>query len=94
MTKANNIMETGASSMKVYKDAGWKPKPGFQLRYIYFLDPTVRERLTVPVIPFSEIARRGAAMYRGKSRAGSEPATRQPNQAGKGGAAPTPALLD
>jgi hypothetical protein len=41
---------------------------GFQLRYIYFLDPTARDRLTVPILPFSEIDRRGAGMYKGKQR--------------------------
>jgi len=29
-TKANNILETGAASMKIFKEAGWKPKEGFQ----------------------------------------------------------------
>lgn len=71
MTKANNILETGASSMKVFKDAGWKPLEGFQLRYIYFLNQSARDRLTVPIIPFSEIEKRGAGMYKGKKRGGS-----------------------
>jgi hypothetical protein len=93
MTKANNILETGASSMKAFKDAGWKPLPGFQLRYIYFIDTTAREQLTVPIIPFSEIARRGAGMYRGKPRAGSAGSGTSPDQGGRGGATPTPALL-
>jgi len=92
MTKANNILDTGASSMKAFKDAGWKPLPGFQLRYIYFIDQTARERLTVPIIPFSEIARRGAGMYRGKPRAGSAGSGTPPDQGGRGGATPTPAL--
>ena len=92
ITKEKHILNSGASSMAAFKEAGWKPIPGYQLRYIYFLDPTARERLTVPVIPFSEIERRGAGMYRGKPRAGSDPATRPPHQAGKGGATPTPAL--
>ena len=39
---------------------------GWQLRYVYFLDPTWRSRLTVPEIPFSEIDRLGAGMYRGE----------------------------
>jgi hypothetical protein len=69
---------------------------GFQLRYIYFLDPTARERLTVPVLPFSEIDRRGAGMYKGKqrvqSRAGSDTMDTPANLAGKGGSTPTPAL--
>jgi len=92
MTKSNNILETGASSMKVFKEAGWKPKLGFQLRYIYFLDPTARERLTVPIIPFSEIDRRGAGMYRGKPRVRSVASDTSANQAEKGGATPTRTL--
>lgn len=43
--------------------------PGYQLRYIYFLDPTARERLTVPILPFSEIERVGASMYKGQAKA-------------------------
>ncbi len=43
---------------------------GFQLRYIYFLDPSYRQRLTVPELPYSEIERMGAAMYKGEKRAG------------------------
>jgi hypothetical protein len=96
MTKGGHILETGASSMKVYKAAGWKPKRGFQLRYIYFLDPTARDRLTVPILPFSEIDKRGAGMYKGKqrlqSRAGSDTKDTPANLAGKGGSTPTPAL--
>ena len=47
---------------------GAVPIPGFQLRYIYFLDPTAKDRLTVPILPFSEIERRGAGMYKGIKR--------------------------
>ena len=82
----------GASSMASFRAAGAKPLSGFQLRYIYFLDPTARERLTVPALPFSEIARRGAGMYRGKPRAGSAGSGTPPIQGGRGGATPTPAL--
>ena len=91
-TKGTHILDTGASSMKVYKDAGWKPKAGFQLRYVYFLDPSCRERLTVPVLPFSDIARLGAGMYRGKPRAGSAGSGTAGVQPVGGGATPTPAL--
>ena len=63
--------------------------PGFQLRYIYFLDPTAKDRLTVPILPFSEIERRGAGMYKGikrdKQAIGSD-------QEHSGGAAPTVTL--
>ncbi len=65
-SKANNILETGASSMKVFVDAGWKPLEGFQIRYIYFIDPAYRARLTVPELPYSEIQARGASMYKGQ----------------------------
>lgn len=58
----------GGASMRAYKEAGFAPLPGFQLRYLYLLDPTARERLTVPVLPFSAIDAAGARMYRGKSR--------------------------
>ena len=56
----------GGASMRLYKEAGFTPLPGFQLRYLYLLDPTARERLTVPVLPFSAIDAAGARMYRGK----------------------------
>jgi hypothetical protein len=89
----NVAIETGAASMKQYAAAGWTPLRGFQLRYIYFLDPPVRERLTVPILPFSEITRRGAGMYRGKpKRAGSDTKDTPANPAGEGGSTPTPAL--
>ena len=50
-----------------WKKRGAKPLAGFQLRYIYFLDPTAKERLTVPILPFTRIAEMGATMYRGES---------------------------
>ena len=58
----------GGASMKQYEGAGFVPLDGYQLRYIYFIDPTYRERLTVPVLPFSEIDRLGAGMYKGEKR--------------------------
>jgi len=64
MEKGKN-MKAGQSSMASYRDAGYKPIEGFQLRYMYFLDPTARQRLTVPILPFSAIAEQGAGMYRG-----------------------------
>lgn len=63
---------------------------GYQLRYLYFLDPTARERLTVPVIPFSKISELGANMYLGeKVCVRSEPETRPTNQSEEGGSTPT-----
>ncbi len=67
-TKGKHILNSGASSMSAFKDAGWAPLEGFQLRYVYFLDPTWRRRLAVDEIPYGEIAKRGAGMYLGKRR--------------------------
>lgn len=91
-TKGGHICETGASSMKKYKEAGWKPKSGFQLRYVYFIDQDARKRLTVPVLPFSEIDRLGAGMYKGKARERSADSGTPGNQSGRGGAIPTRSL--
>ena len=93
VTKGQYIAETGAASMQPFIEAGYKPIPGFQLRYIYFLDPTYRERLTVPELPFCEIARMGARMYKGQrlqaNEAIEDAAGDQPE---KGGASPTRSL--
>lgn len=56
--------KTSASTL--FKLMGGRPAPGFQLRYIYFLDKSARERLTVPEIPYSSISDAGARMYRGE----------------------------
>ncbi|MBF9641239.1 hypothetical protein IAI27_11165, partial [Streptococcus pseudopneumoniae] len=78
--------------MKPFIEAGYKPIPGYQLRYIYFLDPSAREHLTVPILPFSEIERRGAGMYKGQPRAASIAADAPGVQPGEGGSTPTAAL--
>lgn len=87
-------------SVKTGQTSGWWKRrgalalKGAQMRYIYFLDPSARARLTVPVLPFSEIARRGYGMYRGKliSRAGSSAVAVPEDHSGEGGSIPTPAL--
>ena len=55
---------------KEYEHSQWEKLDGFQLRYIYFLDPTYRARLTVPELPYSEIKARGATMYKGQRPTG------------------------
>jgi hypothetical protein len=86
----------GEAALKEAKKQGAKRLQGFQLRYIYFLDPTARDRLTVPILPFSEIDKRGAGMYKGKQRlqscAGGDTTDTPADQAGEGGSTPTPAL--
>jgi hypothetical protein len=84
----------GAASRRGLEELGIKLLPGFQLRYLYFLDPTARERLTVPILPFSEIEKRGAGMYKGQRRAGSIASDVPSVQVGEGGATPTPALQE
>jgi len=93
--RRKEMLRAGYCKWKDYLNAtqeGWKYIPGFQLRYIYFLDPTARERLTVPILPFSEIQRRGAGMYLGEKRAGSDTGDTSSLQDGKGGSIPTSAL--
>ena len=89
--------EDGAASMKPFIDAGARPLEGHQLRYIYFLDPAYRERLTVPEIPFSRIWEMGAGMYRGEKvaqqRAGEATGVAAGDQPVKGGSIPTRSLL-
>lgn len=94
----NETMATMSAYHKGYaaEISTWKALPGFQLRYIYFLDPSIRSRLTVPILPFSEIDKRGAGMYKGKQRqikrAGSDTTDTPDHRSGKGGSTPTPAL--
>lgn len=52
--------------MTDWENLGAVPIEGYQLRYIYFIDKRCREKLTVPVLPFSAIDEMGAGMYRGE----------------------------
>jgi hypothetical protein len=82
----------GGSSTQALRELGAVPLPGYQLRYIKFLDPSWASRLAVPAIPYGEIEARGAGMYRGQPRAGSIGSDAPVSHTGKGGASPTPAL--
>jgi hypothetical protein len=66
------------------------------LRYIYFLNPDAKDRLTVPILPFSAIDEAGAGMYKGKQRiqkrASSIDNDAPDFQSGEGGVNPTGAL--
>ena len=66
ITQKPTAETAGAASMKAIEAQGGAPLPGFQLRYIRFLDPAARERLAAPVLPYSSIADRGARMYLGR----------------------------
>ena len=91
MTKGAHLaLSGGKSSMQRFKDVGWKPIEGYQLRYVYFLNPAARQRLTVPILPFSKIDEMGAGMYKGKPKRMTE--ANSGDQPESGGATPTHAL--
>ena len=69
----------------------WQTIPGFQLRYIYFFGDSVRKRLQVKEIPFSQIAVKGATMYKGL-RPGSISSDATSIHEVDGGATPTSGL--
>ena len=48
------------------KKKEYRPKEGFQLRYIYFIDKSAKERLNAPILPFSKIDEMNAGMYKGE----------------------------
>lgn len=93
-TKNLNAMAAngGRASLLAFKAAGYKPIPGYQLRYIYFLNPEARDRLTVPVLPYSAIAAAGAGMYRGQKRVGSADSGTGGDQPSGDGASPISTL--
>lgn len=83
----------GKANGRVHMDRmSAKLAPGYQLRYIYFIDPAYRQRLTVPVLPYSEIDRLGAGMYKGVKRASEVNEVTPGSQSGEGGASPTQTL--
>lgn len=69
----------------------WDKLFGYQLRYIYFINPEAKDRLNVPILPFSEIDKMNARMYRGK-RPGNIDSDVTSFQLVKSGASPTSGL--
>ena len=63
----NHVAAGGRFGSALAREQGAVALGGFQLKYIYFIDPSARERLTVPILPFSEIDKMGARMYKGKA---------------------------
>ena len=57
----------GECSLEPFLRIGAKAVPGYQFRYVRFLDPKWVDKLTVPVIPFSDIPE-ACKMYRGQKR--------------------------
>ena len=50
-----------------YVRGGAQRAVGYMLRYIYFIDKKYKDKLTVPIIPFSKIDEMGAGMYKGQN---------------------------
>lgn len=91
LNNSNNMGKNGRKGSSIAKEQGAKPIQGFQLRYIYFLNPKAKERLTVPIIPFSKIDEIGASMYKGQSIKRDTKAISS-DQLESGGAVPTVTL--
>ena len=75
-----------SASMKPFIDIGAKKAKGNMIRYIYFIDKSYKEKLTVPILPFSMIDEMGAGMYKGVSR---DTKANSGDQLESGGAVPT-----
>ena len=74
-----DVTDGGFAWKKYMEAAGGVLLPGYQLRYIYVIDKSMRRHLTVPEIPYSRIDELGAGMYKGeKNHVGRAPC-------GKGG---------
>lgn len=86
--KARLGVKAGESSGAYLRRVGAAPVPGYQFRYVRFLDPAWVDRLAVPVIPFEQIPAE-CRMYRGKRGGPSGPPGDHP---GEGGSTPTPPL--
>lgn len=87
---------SGKYDFKRYKDVtGGVNVDGYQLRYIYFIDKSYKDKLTVPILPFSDIDKVGAGMYKGEritlqERRGTKAISN--DQLESGGAVPTTTL--
>lgn len=62
----DNKIVNGKYGSRAAIESGAKPLEGYQLRYVKFLDKSYKERLTVPILPFSKIDEVGAGMYKGE----------------------------
>ena len=67
LARKYKIEMLSSASTAEFIAAGAKKIPGYQLRYIYFLNPAAKERLTCDILPFTKIAEMGASMYKGES---------------------------
>ena len=86
LAKRYGVKIGGECSLHPFIAIGARPVPGYQFRYVRFIDPTWIDRLTVPVIPFDKIPDQ-CRMYRGQSRGSSNEASGVQPEAG--GESPT-----
>ena len=95
-TLNNTNYKLKGESAGYWKRQGAKAIEGFQLRYMYFIDPAYRARLTVPELAYSEIKARGATMYKGQrpTSGTGETDNAAHSNAQTGGASPTVPLLN
>ena len=87
------VMHTMQAYHLMLKDEfkNWEVLDGYQLRYVYFVDPEWRSRLKVPELPFNQIEEMGATLYRGV-RPESITSDAPDFRLGEGGANPTSGL--
>lgn len=85
--------EKGMGSTALMKKLGASPLIGYQIKYIYFLKKEEEKNLTVPILPYSELKKKGAQMYLGKRIGDSSALADTPGvHPGKGGSIPTLSL--
>lgn len=89
-TLDNHVEEGGKYGSALARQNGGEYLPGFQIRYVKFLDETFRARLTVPELPYSAIAECGASMYKGKQMRPN--GAKSADQVDSGGSTPTRTL--
>lgn len=77
----NVRLDGGRYLSSVVIEQGAKPLEGYQIRYVYFIDPAYRKNLTVPELTFDKIKELGATMYRGFKR----PKEHEPDTLGSSG---------
>lgn len=64
---ANKTMNNHCGNTKKTMYENSQVLGGFMLRYVYFIDKRYKEKLRVPIIPFSKIDELGAGMYKGEN---------------------------
>jgi hypothetical protein len=88
LAKRYGVKIGGECSLQPFIAIGAKAVPGYQFRYVRFIDPDWRDRLTVPIIPFDKIPAE-CRMYMGVATMCGSSKEIPGDQSGIGGASPT-----